>query len=245
MDELSLITLAAAKSYTDEHGGGGGGTNNYNDLSNQPQINGNTLIGNKTASDLGLVAAEAGKGLSENDYTDADKAIVGGVTEALADKADKSAVKNEFIGTLDEWNALTTEQKKAYDTYQIKGDYTEGGGGSDVYTDTEQKVGTWFGLDLYRKSYYFASVTKGAHSLDITNLDKIIKVEGGYIERFVSPSLDYGFVPFPYSNGAFTYDNAIRIEFSITNGTVTFDWGGNHDPLQKDVVMTVYYTKTA
>lgn len=67
-------------------GGGGGGTGNYNDLSNQPQINNNTLVGNKTASDLGLVAAETGKGLSSNNYTDEDKAIVGGVTAALAGK---------------------------------------------------------------------------------------------------------------------------------------------------------------
>lgn len=67
-------------------GGGGGGTSNYNDLSNKPQIGGVTLSGNKTASDLGLVAAETDKGLSSNDYTDADKAIVGGVTAALAGK---------------------------------------------------------------------------------------------------------------------------------------------------------------
>jgi len=71
-----------------KNGGGGGGTTNYNDLSNQPQINGNTLVGDKSASDLGLVAAEAGKGLSENDFTDEDKAIVGGVTAALAGKQD-------------------------------------------------------------------------------------------------------------------------------------------------------------
>jgi len=34
--------------------GGGGGTSNYNDLSNKPQINGNSLSGNKTGSQLGL-----------------------------------------------------------------------------------------------------------------------------------------------------------------------------------------------
>ena len=67
-------------------GGGGGGTDDYNDLKNQPQIGGNTLVGNKTASDLGLVAAENGKGLSTNDYTNEDKAIVGDVTAALAGK---------------------------------------------------------------------------------------------------------------------------------------------------------------
>ena len=35
-------------------GGGGGGTTNYNHLSNKPQINGNTLSGNKTAAELGF-----------------------------------------------------------------------------------------------------------------------------------------------------------------------------------------------
>lgn len=35
-------------------GGGGGGTTDYLDLSNKPQINGNTLTGNKTSGDLGI-----------------------------------------------------------------------------------------------------------------------------------------------------------------------------------------------
>lgn len=50
-------TYAAAVAYTNAHGGGGGGgTTNYNQLSNRPQIEGVTLSGNKSASDLGLVA---------------------------------------------------------------------------------------------------------------------------------------------------------------------------------------------
>lgn len=146
-DEI-LLGLIKANS-----GGGGGGTGNYNDLSNKPQIGGVTLSGNKSTSDLGLVAAVDGKGLSTNDYTDADKAIVGGVTAALAGKADKSAVKNEFIGTTAEWNALTTAQKKAYDTYQLTDDYTEGSGGLPDYSTTEQKTGQkWIdGKDIYFK----------------------------------------------------------------------------------------------
>ena len=79
-DEI-LLGIINSKS-----GGGGGGTTNYNNLDNLPQIGGVTLQGNKTASDLGLVAEEADKGLSSNDYTNADKAIVGGVTAALAGK---------------------------------------------------------------------------------------------------------------------------------------------------------------
>ena len=34
--------------------GGGAGTNDYNDLSNKPQINGIALVGNKTTEDLGI-----------------------------------------------------------------------------------------------------------------------------------------------------------------------------------------------
>lgn len=40
-----------------EKNGGGSGTTNYENLSNQPQINGITLTGNKTASDLDLQPA--------------------------------------------------------------------------------------------------------------------------------------------------------------------------------------------
>ena len=65
---------------------GGGGTTDYEQLEHKPQIGGVELSGNKTAEQLGLVAAETGKGLSTNDYTDEDKEIVGGVTTALAGK---------------------------------------------------------------------------------------------------------------------------------------------------------------
>lgn len=57
MDRFNEI-IAFVKSYVASHGGGGGGgTTNYNQLSNRPQIEGVTLSGNKSASDLGLAAA--------------------------------------------------------------------------------------------------------------------------------------------------------------------------------------------
>lgn len=46
-------TYAAAVAYVKAHGGGGG-TSDYEQLSNQPQINGHTLTGNQTSADLGL-----------------------------------------------------------------------------------------------------------------------------------------------------------------------------------------------
>jgi len=56
-----------------EGGSGGGGTSNYNDLTNKPSINGVTLSGNKTTSDLGITKSDVGLGnvpnVSTNDQT--------------------------------------------------------------------------------------------------------------------------------------------------------------------------------
>lgn len=118
-DEI-LLGIINSKS-----GGGGGGTSNYNDLSNQPQINGNTLIGNKSASDLGLVDSDTvdgildgtdidsfgdvetalatkvdkveGKGLSTNDFTDAYKTAIGDNTTAISGIKDGENI-NSFGG---------------------------------------------------------------------------------------------------------------------------------------------------
>lgn len=51
--------LLELKEVIEEGGGGGGGTTNYNQLQNLPQINGTTLKGNKTTTDLGLSSVEA------------------------------------------------------------------------------------------------------------------------------------------------------------------------------------------
>ena len=51
----------------------------YTALTNKPSINNVTLVGNKTAADLGLVQAVNGKGLSTNDYTTAEKNKLAGI----------------------------------------------------------------------------------------------------------------------------------------------------------------------
>ena len=73
--------------------------------------------------------------------------------KSLSDLGIASAedVKKEFIGTMDEWNELSTAQQKEYDTYQITDDYSE----ALVlnYSTTEQKTGQkWIdGKDIYFK----------------------------------------------------------------------------------------------
>lgn len=59
--------------------------NDYEGLSNKPQIAGITLQGNKSLADLGIQGVETGKGLSSNDYTTKEKAKLAGV-EAQANK---------------------------------------------------------------------------------------------------------------------------------------------------------------
>lgn len=72
---------------------------------------------------------------------------------------------NEFIGTLAEWNAKTTAQKKEYDTYQITDDYSEAL--MPNYSTTEQKTGQkWIdGKDIYFKVYHVDNL---ANNTDVT-----------------------------------------------------------------------------
>lgn len=70
-------------------GGGGGGTSDYNDLSNKPQINGNTLSGNKTSSQLGITASalgayvKPGTGIPKSDLASAVQTSLGKADTAL------------------------------------------------------------------------------------------------------------------------------------------------------------------
>lgn len=82
-------------------GGGEGGTSNYNELSNKPQINGVTLSGNKTASELGISGAiqisvagrETVQGFSvpkptAEELTAIYNAVVGGNSVQIVDNTD-------------------------------------------------------------------------------------------------------------------------------------------------------------
>lgn len=80
---MNILELAILKKMV---GGGGSGTDNYNDLSNLPQINGETLAGNKTAENLGLQDALTFDSAPAEDSTNPVES--GGVYNALAGKQD-------------------------------------------------------------------------------------------------------------------------------------------------------------
>lgn len=81
---MNIVDLAILKKMV--AGGGGSGTDNYNDLSNLPQINGETLAGNKTAENLGLQDALTFDSEPTEDST--NPVASGGVYNALAGKQD-------------------------------------------------------------------------------------------------------------------------------------------------------------
>lgn len=81
---MNILELAILKKMVG--GGGGSGTDNYNDLSNLPQINGETLAGNKTAENLGLQDALTFDSVPTEDSTNPVES--GGVYNALAGKQD-------------------------------------------------------------------------------------------------------------------------------------------------------------
>ena len=81
---MNILELAILKKMVG--GGGGSGTDNYNDLSNLPQINGETLAGNKTAENLGLQDALTFDSAPTEDSTNPVES--GGVYNALAGKQD-------------------------------------------------------------------------------------------------------------------------------------------------------------
>lgn len=85
---------------------------------------------------------------------------------------------NEFIGTLAEWNNLTSAEKKAFDTYQITDDYSEAL--MPNYSTTEQKTGQkWIdGKDIYFRTFTGLSIQSNTSwintDIDISYVETIV-----------------------------------------------------------------------
>ena len=136
---------------------------------------------------LGLIKKNGGPGGTTNYNLLENKPQIAGTelqgNKSLADLGIASAddVKNEFIGTLAEWNALSPAQQKAFDTYQITDDYSEAL--MPNYSTTEQKTGQkWIdGKDIYWRTWDFGSNVRVSaenyytgFNIDSSSMDKAI-----------------------------------------------------------------------
>lgn len=125
-----------------EVGGGSGGTTDYDQLSNRPQIEGTTLTGNKSASDLGLATKAQGdkadtavqpsaiSDMETQTHASETYQVKGNyaTTSELAAKQDKLTSAN--AGT----NVTITEESGV-----VKINATGGSGGTSDYTDLTNK----------------------------------------------------------------------------------------------------------
>ena len=133
---------------------GGGGTTDYDDLSNKPQINGVSLSGNKTTSQLGInipnktsdltndsdFIVDANYVHTDNNYTNSDKTIVNNVTSNLANKVDKVNGKglstNDF--TTAHMNKLSGIESGA--EVNVQADWDETDVNSDSYIQNKPTI---------------------------------------------------------------------------------------------------------
>lgn len=151
--------------------------------------------------------------------------------------------ENEFIGTLAEWNALTTAQQKEYDTYQITDDYTEGKYIylPTIYSEEEREVGVWKdGKPLYQKTVVVNSPTYDTdwHNVShgISNIDSIIRVNGA-IKNAESGSAEEFYDLSVYRPNSQT---GIVVGATKTNVTYINNWLESATELW----VTLQYTKT-
>lgn len=157
---MNLADLFIAKKLAGG-GGGGTGTDNYNDLSNKPQINSTALTGDKSASDLGLQSEIDSDNKISADYVDdtsasnkfvsaAEKLEWSGKQDAIdadhkidADYVDDTTSDNKFVTASDKtaWNA---KQNAIDSSHKLSSDLVDDTGHTNLFVTSTEKS-TWNG----------------------------------------------------------------------------------------------------
>lgn len=127
--------------------GGGSGTSNYNDLSNKPSINGVTLSGDKSTSDLGIVIPDISGKQDKIDSThklDADLVDDTNSTNKMVSASDKTTWSGKQDALVSGTNIKTINNESILGSGNI--DISGGGGesyviktntGGQIKSDTE------------------------------------------------------------------------------------------------------------
>lgn len=157
---MNLADLFIAKKLAGG-GGGGTGTDNYNDLSNKPQINSTALTGDKSSSDLGLQSEIDSDNKISADYVDdtnasnkfvsaAEKLEWSGKQDAIdadhkidADYVDDTTSDNKFVTASDKtaWNA---KQNAIDSSHKLSSDLVDDTGHTNLFVTSTEKS-TWNG----------------------------------------------------------------------------------------------------
>lgn len=173
--------LLELKDVIESGGGGGGGTDNYNSLKNLPQINGTTLKGNKTSTDLGLPSVEANPtGEAVGELTSID---INGSKYSIPESSEYEET-TVWTGSKDMLTSFTVNITDPYTDYDaLRFEYESGNASHDFATHYEKLISKdtlatpeWFSLsDFYLPNG--AGVNTVGKFTDTTNLSvKLISV---------------------------------------------------------------------
>ena len=110
------------------------------------------------------------------------------------------------------------------------------------YSTVEQRIGTWIdGKPLYQKSFTLNTGSSGSYNYYITDLSNIEIV---FIDHGASVYRNIGYIgvsPYKYSNIA---QSDVVAESTIDNNLVRIGWRTGSDAVNKDLYITIKYTKT-
>lgn len=143
-----------------------------------------------------------------------------------------------FYGTMDEWDALSADEKKQYD-YMADGD--AGGNYIDIYSTSEVKTNkVWIdNKPIYRKVVYFGDLpnnTSKSIAHGISNLGYIIHWYGFCKGKTIELQR-----PIPFPGISSTNDQAVRLYSN--NTTLSIACVGDNSAYG-DCYVTIEYTKT-
>ena len=171
---------------------------------------------------------------------------VNGGSDYIRLSADSTKI---YIKYRDSWDShtninVTVQYTKTTDTAG-SGIWATNGAPAKHYSTTEQIIGTWIdGSTIYEKSIVFtSSLSSGTTNyipLGVTNIDKIVSVEG-----FVSYGSHIRYIPLPYgdSGNSNVRINAVATDDNTINIYVGSDYSGSS---AIDITLiTIRYTKTS
>ena len=150
-----------------------------------------------------------------------------------------SAIKSNFTGDMDQWNALSTADKKKYKTADITDDGETGK--ENTYTTTEQRTGeVWIdGKPIYRKVVNTGALTAGGNQFNhgISNFGTLVRAYGS------ATNANYQYpVPRAYANMPDYYIGIA--DFTSTNFRVQVGAGYTGNNAFTSSFVVIEYTKT-
>lgn len=148
--------------------GGGGGSSDYNDLENKPSINGVTLSGNKTTSDLNLSYNDLQNKPYINNMPPSTGADIGDVLTHTSEGDEWAALEKELpaISAADEGKVLTVSNGAA--TWNTLSGVQ--------YSENEQIIGKWIdNKNVYQITLVLSGVVINTTSWITVNINNYVQ----------------------------------------------------------------------